>query len=373
MTRGADGSGASLTLRTGAKFTRAEVDADLRAESRPMGSELDFANAEGLTNRFLYGEDIAAGYLSADAEWGGVSINAGLRYEHTFVDGENVTADSAFTRDYGSLFPSFGVSLPLGASLGASAAYSYRINRPSYSRLNPFVRFMDPLTVQRGNTALQPEYTHNGQLSLTYDGQPFFRLAYSRTTDAINLITKQDAETGVTEGFSDNLDTYTRYGGHLFAPLSFLPRTDGYFGGMAYYQEFASELFGGDFEQGSWNFTGFANATVELPLALKLELNYWIQSGGQEGILQSGTVYGSSVGLQRKFADDQVVVGVSYEDGLFDPWDGQIRFADQHFDIVNSWETDIVMLNVTYKFGNRYLKAKERRESAARDVLDRVD
>ena len=364
--------GLSLTLRTGAKASYAEVDADLQAETRPMGTELAFENAVGLTNRFLYDERIAAAYVSADAQFGQASFNAGLRYEHTFIEGENVTSDSAFVRDYGNVFPSFGASLPIKGSLGASAAYSYRLNRPSYSRLNPFVRFMDPLTVQRGNTNLQPEYTHNAQLSLTYDGQPFFRLAYSRTTDAINLITEQDASTGVTEGYSANLDRYTRYGGHLFAPLSFIPKVDGYAGGMAYYQRYATELFGGDFDQGSWSFTGFANATVELPLDLKLELNYWISTGGQEGILQNGTVYGSSVGLERKFLDDQLVVGLSYEDGLFDPWDGRIRFQDQRFDIVNTWETDIAMLNVTYKFGNRYLKARERRESAAREVLQRA-
>ena len=361
-----------LTLTAGAKYTRADVEADLRAQTRPMGTELAFENAPGLTNLFVYGEQIAAGYASAETELGAASVRAGLRFEHTFIDGVNVTSDSAFVRDYGGWFPSFGVSLPIKGSIGVSGAYSYRIDRPNYRSLNPFVRFLDPLTVQRGNTQLQPSYVHNAQASLTYDGQPFFRVAYSRTTDAIALLTEQDAATGVTEGYDANLDDFTRYGGHLFAPLSFIPRVDGYAGGMAYYTEYESRLFGGDFRQGSWSFTGFANATVELPLELKAELNYWIQSGGQEGILQSGTVYGSSVGLERKFLDGQLTVGVSYEDGLFDPWDGRIRYQAQRFDIVNTWETDIVMVNATWKFGNRYLKGKERRESAAREVLDRA-
>ena len=362
----------SLSVKTGVKYSNADILADLQSETRLMGSELDFANAPGLTNRFLYNEDIAAGYVSADAKFGEVSLNAGLRYEYTFIDGENVTSDSSFTRNYGNVFPSFGVSLPIKGSIGATGAYSYRLNRPSYSALNPFVRFMDPLTQQRGNTMLQPEYTHNAQVGLTYDGQPFFRLAYSRTTDAISLLTEQNASTGVTEGYNANLDTYTRYGGHLFAPLSFIPKVDGYFGGMLYYNEYESDFLGGDFAQGSWEFTGFANATIDMPMDVKMELNFWLQRGGQSGILQNGMVYGSSIGLERKFLDDQLVVGVSYEDGLFDPWDGQIRYQDQRFNIVNTWETDIVMLNVTYKFGNRYLKKAERRDSAAREVLNRA-
>lgn len=370
--RSSGGRDVSLTLHTGANFTTAAVDADLRAERRPMGSEQSFVNAPGLTNRFLYNERIAAAYLSADAKLGEATLNAGLRYEHTFIDGENVTSDSAFVRDYGRIFPSFGVSLPVKGPLGATGAYSYRIDRPNYRSLNPFVRYMGPVTIQRGNTLLQPEYIHNAEVGLTYDGQPFFKLSYSRTTDAIQLVTEQIAGTAVTEAYSANLDTYTRYGGQLFAPLSFLPRTDGYIGGMAFYEDFESQFLGEEFSGAAWEFTGFANATVSLPLSLKLELNYWIQSGGQQGIIEAGTVYGSSVGLQRKFLDDRLVVAVSYEDGLFDPWEGKIRNGAQRIDVVNVWETDIAMVNVTWKFGNRYLKGQERRERAAQGMLDRA-
>lgn len=362
-----------FTLRTGAKYSYADVDADLQASRRPMNTELGYENAPNLTNRFLYQEDIAAAYLTLDAKIGELKMNAGLRYEHTFIEGENVTSDSSFQRDYGNLFPSVGLSMPVAGPIGVSTAYSYRLKRPSYGSLNPFVRYMDPLTFQRGNTLLQPEYVHNAQINLTYQGQPFFRLAYTRTNDAISLVTKQDEVTKITEGYNENLDVNTSYGGHLFAPLSFIPKVDGYMGGMAYYNRFETEFLGDNFSRGSWELTGFANATIELPLKLKAELNYWIQSGGQQGIISSGTLYGSSIGLERKFLDDMLTVSLSYEDGLFNPWDGQIRFESQRMDIINTWETDIVMLNLTYKFGNRYMKNKERRASAARDILGRAE
>ena len=362
-----------LTLRTGAKYSYADVDADLNASQRPMGTELGYINAPGLTNQFLYQESIGAAYATFDVKLGKVKMNAGLRYEHTFIEGENVTTDSTFQRDYGNFFPSFGLSTPVAGPIGISTAYSYRLRRPSYGALNPFVRYMDPLTFQRGNTLLQPEFIHNAQLNLTYEGQPFFRLAYTRTNDAISLVTEQDPGTKITEGYNDNLDVNTSYGGHLFAPLSFIPKVDGYIGGMAYYNRFETEFLGEDFTRGSWELTGFANATIELPFELKAELNYWIQSGGQQGIISSGTLYGSSIGLERKFLDDMLTVSINYEDGLFNPWDGQIRYQDQRMDIINTWETDIVMLNLRYKFGNRYMKNKQRRQSAARDILNRAE
>ncbi len=361
------------TLKAGAKYSYADVDADLQAQSRSMGTEQPFLIDVRLTNRFLYRERIAAGYVSADAKFDKVTANAGLRYERTYVDGENVTSDSAFTRDYGGWFPSFGVSAPVKGKIGASLAYSYRLNRPNYTSLNPFVRFMDPLTIQRGNTMLRPEYAHSAQFNLNYGGQPFFRLAYERTDDVISLVTEQNPITKITEAYDRNLDTYTRYGGHLFAPLSFIPKVDGHFGGMAYYDLYESNFLGGQLDQGGWSFTGFMNANVELPLKLKAEVNLWIQSGGQRGIVQNGTVYGSSFGLQRKFMDEQLTLGVSLEDALFNPFDGKIRYQEQRMNIINTWETKIAMLNVAYKFGDRYVKKAERRESAAGDVLKRAE
>lgn len=365
--------GEAIEVRSGVKYSLADVDADLRATSRPMNSEEVFTNAPGLTNRFLYDEHIAAGYVAADAELGEVRLNAGLRYEHTFVDGENVTSDSSFARDYGGVFPSFGVSLPLAGSLGATAAYSYRIDRPNYRSLNPFVRYLDPLTIQRGNTQLQPAYVHNAEVGLTFDGQPFAKLGFSRTRDAISLVTEQNAGTGATEAYDANLDVFTSYGGQLFAPLSFIPQVEGYLGGMAYYKRYESDFLDAGFDQSGWELTGFANATVSLPLKLKAEASFWLQSGGQRGIIQNGTAYGASFGLERKLLDEQLTVGVNWQDAIFDPWEGRIRYLDQQIDIVNTWETGIVMLNLSYRFGNRYLKGKERRDSAARDVLDRAN
>ncbi len=361
-----------LTLRTGLKYSLADIDADLQSGRRSSGSEGAFVNDAGISNRFLYNENIGAAYVSFDAKIGELTFNAGLRYEYTNVKANNVTIDSISNRDYDGFFPSFGISVPLTGELGINGAYSYRLRRPNYNDLNPFITYLDPLTFERGNTELTPSFTHNSQINLTYEGQPFFRLAYERTTDVITIVTEQNTVTGITEKFDDNLDSYTRYGGHLFAPLSFIPKTNGYIGGMAYYNLYESEFLGGNFDQGDWSFTGFFNATVELPLKLKAEVGGWIQSGGQEGIIQSGTLYGSSIGLERKFMDEQLRVAVSLEDPIFNPYDGRIDFQDQRIDIINSWEQPIVMLNLTYKFGNRYLKSKDRRASAARDALNRA-
>ena len=111
--------------------------------------------------------------------------------------------------------------MPFVGPLGLSLAYSYRIERPGYYDLNPFVSYLDPLTYDRGNPFLRPELTHSGQLSLTFDKQPFFNLSYDVTNDVLTEVIEQNDETGEAFQTDINLDKYIRYGGSLFFPAGF--------------------------------------------------------------------------------------------------------------------------------------------------------
>ena len=219
---------------------------------------------------------------------------------------------------------------------------------------------------------MRPEFTHNAEAGLTYDGQPFFKLAYQRTTDVITLVTEQDPQTGITEAYDLNLDTYIRYGGQLFAPLSFIPRVEGFTGVMAYYNDYRSNYLGGQLDASRWNIVAFLNAQVEMVWDLKGELNFWYAGGGQEGIIGFGPLYGSSVGVQRSWMDGQLEANLSFEDPIRRFWQGEIDYQTQQISIKNFWETRILNASINYKFGNRYLKRRESRESAGGDVLRRV-
>ncbi|NJO87306.1 MAG: TonB-dependent receptor, partial [Lewinella sp.] len=116
--------------------------------------------------------------------------------------------DSVNTLDYQKLFPSFSLNMPLAGKLGLALAYSYRIERPDYYDLNPFVSFLDPFTFNKGNPFLRPELVHSGSISLTFDKQPFFNLSYDQTNDVISEITQQDDATAIAFQTTVNLDRY---------------------------------------------------------------------------------------------------------------------------------------------------------------------
>jgi len=360
-----------IQIETGAKYSYAEVDNTLNAFLRSEAGnpwEVD----EGNTNQFIYQENILAGYVSGSYKKDKFSLNAGVRYERTISEGYNVTIDSLNKLNYGSFFPSLGISGPITSSLSWNGSYSYRINRPRYKSLNPFIYYLDPLTFEKGNPFLNPEYIHTGKVGLTFDGQPFFSLEYQHTNGAIQLVTTQDDDTGITTAFDENFDQLRRYGGSLFFPLSFIPKTDGFGGVMAYYNEYSTDYLDGQFDQGRWNIVAFLNAQVELPWELKGEVNVWWVSGGQEGLIQYEAMYGSSIGIQRKFLNDQLVIGLEWDDPIYKYWNGNLNYQNMDIDIESQWDTRDVNLNITYKFGNRYMKNRNNRKRASEDLEKRA-
>ncbi|MGB3800698.1 MAG: outer membrane beta-barrel protein, partial [Lewinella sp.] len=296
--------GDNLFFTAGAKVSRAELDNELLARVDVNGDmEID----DNLSNRFLYEEDIRAAYSELAWEKGDWSAKAGLRYEHTRMEGYNVTIDSLNVRDFGQLFPSLSVSAPLAGPLGVSLAYSYRIERPSYYDLDPFISYLDPLTYEKGNPFLQPELIHSGQLSVTYEKQPFLNLSYDQTNDILSDVTQQDQESGVTFQTTVNLDRYIRYGGSLFFPLDWIAKSvSGYGGAMLYYNDYTSNFLGGTLDQDQWSVTGFLQADVRLPHGWKFQVNGWYQGAGLDGIIRHRPMYGMDAGLQKDFFDDRV-------------------------------------------------------------------
>ena len=362
--------GKQFSFRAGAKVSRAELDNELDARLRSGGEFVVDAN---LSNRFLYDEDITAAYTSLGWEKGEYSANLGLRYERTKMEGYNATVDSFNTRTFAQLFPSLSVSAPAFGPIGVALAYSYRIERPSYYDLNPFIGYLDPLTFQKGNPFLRPELIHSAQFSVTYEKQPFFNLSYDYTSDVISDVTEQDVESGAAFQTTVNLDRFVRYGGSLFAPLDPLSKLIGGYAGITlYYNDYSSDYLGGQLDQDQWTLNGFVQITASLPMEWKGEVSGWYQGKGVDGITRNNAFYGVSAGLERDFLDDRLNLVLSADGIIQKFFTGTIRYQEQNLDIVSTWEAPVFTAKATYKFGSRFLKQGERRKSSASEERGRL-
>lgn len=362
-----------FAVEAGLKYSAARLDNELDASL--LDSNGVWRNDVGLSNHYLYDEDIYAAYGQLRYQSDKFEAVLGLRYEKTQAIGNNLTIDSLNNLNYGKLFPSLSVSVPINDVLGVAMAYSYRIERPDYYDLNPFIGYLDPLTFEKGNPFLRPELIHSGSVSLTYEKQPFFNLSYEQTNDVISQVTQQDDETGVAFQTTVNLDKYRRYGGQLFVPLDFIAKPiSGFAGVMGYYNSYTSDYLGGDLDNSRFSWTGFAQVNVNLPSDWKLEVTGWYQGAGvDEGIITNKPLYGVDAGIQKKFFDDRLNVQISGDGIIQKFFTGNVDYQNQKIQVISYWEAPVFNCRVTYSFGNRFLKKKDSIKSSGSEVRERAN
>jgi hypothetical protein len=144
------------------------------------------------SNHFIYNENINAGYINLSRETQKLSMQAGLRVEHTGSNGHQMgnvmKADSTFDRQYLSFFPTVYLSYKFDTTATHQIGLNYgrRIDRPYYQDLNPFISPIDKFTYYTGNPFLKPSFTQSVQLSHTYKNKVTTSLSYSKSKDDVN-------------------------------------------------------------------------------------------------------------------------------------------------------------------------------------------
>ncbi len=317
-------------ITSGLKYSYANVDSDLQAF---IENNNTFSNNTALSNHFIFNEKIYAAYLMQNFNSEKISFNAGLRYEHSISEGYSVTIDTTNDRTISKLFPSAGITIPISKKLGTNLAYSYRIQRPSYNTLNPFISYLDPYTFEKGNTDLKPELTHSGKFSLTYESQPFFNLEYSKTSDVLMFVTQQDDNSGVSFATTVNLEQLEKYGASLFFPLDFIPHLEGYGGIMTNYQKYEAPYLDEIYNKEKFNYTLFIEASSEITKTFKVEASAWYTSSNLEGIMESNGLYGVSFGARKTFFDNRLTISTSIDDAFYEFWTANITYSNMDVDL----------------------------------------
>jgi outer membrane receptor protein involved in Fe transport len=173
------------TLEAGFKISYVKTDNDAQYTKFNGGSntwDVDTSRS----NRFIYKENINAAYINIQKQLKKWGLQVGLRAEQTIADGNQVTKTIAFHKNYTKLFPTTYLSYNLNDKNTFSLSYGRRIERPGYQSLNPFQYQLDRYTYQQGNPNLQPQFSHNIELSYNYKGQLNVSVNYTTISDIIN-------------------------------------------------------------------------------------------------------------------------------------------------------------------------------------------
>jgi len=182
----------SSKLETGLKLSHVKTDNDAVYDSIQNGLIIHDHNR---TNHFVYSENISAAYANYNTVISKkLSGQFGLRLEHTVSKGNQLTTSQAFERNYTSLFPTAYLQYKADDKNNFVLNYGRRIRRPDYGSLNPFIRFIDRYTYNKGNPNLRPQFSDNMELSYSYRNFLTATLNYSAINNIIQNVIEQQGQ-----------------------------------------------------------------------------------------------------------------------------------------------------------------------------------
>ncbi len=332
-----------------------------------------------LSNRFEYTENINALYAQFNRQLNEkTSLQAGLRLEHTHSIGdltsEQENENDRVDRDYVNVFPSAGLSYQLNPKNSLRLGYSYRIDRPRYQDLNPFEFRLDELTFQKGNPFLQPQYTHNVELTHTFNYRFNTTLSYAYTTDLMTQLT--DTLSGNRAFISQqNLDNQQVISLNISAPFN-ITKWWSVFANASVYNT-ANK---GNFAEGKTvniertSFSTYQQHTFTLSKALTFEVSGWYNSPGiWGGNFASDAMWAMDAGISAKVMQGRGRFKVSLSDiFVTQRWRGVNQFGDLWMDASGGWESRQLRCNFSYNIGNQEVKQARRRQTGIEDEKKRV-
>lgn len=364
----------NFKFSAGSRFADVGTNNDLESYIENNSGGFDFVDEE--SSRFIIDETIFALYSKIDASFGKWSFSGGLRYEDSktngsatyMEDGEMVT--EVQSRPIEKIFPSASLSRKFNDILGASLSYSYRIQRPSYNSLNSFQTFLDPFSASEGNPRLAPSFTNNYQFNLTYEGQPFFTIGYSKTDDVIFQLIKQDNETAQIRQQEVNVENNSNWNFRLFAPLNFIQKNiEGYTGIIVTNTDYQSSTYGIDLNK--WNMYWFIQASYKLPWDINFEMSGNYGTGALEEQIDVDWLAELDFSFGKKFLDDKLKVNLGFNKMLNRGFVGNIDYGNGIAAVESNGSRQNIQLRMVYSFGSKFGKKKSNRE-INRDEENRI-
>ncbi len=346
-----------LSFEAGWKSSFVKSDNDVRYDTISGGN---WAIDQGTTNHFIYKEQIHAGYINYKQSFGFIDVQAGLRAEHTYAEGNQVTMQATVKRNYTQLFPSLFLKKNIGEAHTVQLSYSRRIDRPDYYDLNPFRFFRDPFIFYEGNPYLQPELTHSVEGGYSFRSKHMISFFYSTTSDVIVDAITQIDNTNTTILRSENLSTRKNYGLSLTSSVKLTRWWDSSSFLNLYRNEFSGEQNETNVATGIWSYTINSQHSLKLKKGLSSEFSFQYNSRSIYSTFERKDFFVVSAGIQKKLFSDKAIVKLAVND-IFK---SRRFYRTMQFNNINMKENinlDSRILNVsfTYNFGDQSQSARK--------------
>jgi outer membrane receptor protein involved in Fe transport len=360
-------------LETGAKGTFSRLDNEVVVERLFYdGWNRDFR----FSQKIDMAENILATYANFHFKpFTTSTVQAGLRWEHTYTNINSPEQKNLVLRDYHNLFPSVSLAQELNANHTIQFSYSRRITRPTFNNLAPFVSFKDPYSFWSGNTALKPTTIDALQASYQFKKIYLLSLQASYDKNAMNWLVRLDPETNKQEVYIANIDQTKAYSLNLSLPVTVTPWWQMQ-NTLAVLWQQNNTMYEGTLIKLNGRY-GRINSTQNfmLPLDFTFELTGNYQTKALFGIFQQNDIGSLNLGIQKKLEKDGGTFNLSISD-IF--WTSRFRiklaYPSVNLDQVFFYEHEPRVVRLTYSrnFGSKNLKAAIKRKTGSEEERNRV-
>jgi len=348
-----------LRIETGVKYSDITNKSDMQYYN--MAGD-DFVRHPGRCNQFNYGERTLAGYVSARKKLDEhLDIQAGLRYEHTYVKGVTPHSDTEDVKtDYGKLFPTVYITYKPGSAHNFYLNYARRINRPYFRAVNPFKWYTNPNNVDEGNPALRPSFSDNIELGYMF-----------RALSVMAYYQKEDDAYGQILYVADNNTTYSTYQNiynnrQLGVNINYSLNVTGWWNVQVagnYVYNKSDIKAEGYVAQNGHSFDYKINNTISFDKDRHFQLfvNYMQNLPYRVGVTYDKSYANFSVGLKCAFMDNNLVLNL-YGNDLFrqDLVKKEKISATNRQTFNNYYDSRYFRVSLVYKWGNRKLKVHKK-------------
>ncbi|WP_439516501.1 outer membrane beta-barrel protein [Sediminibacterium sp.] len=329
------------------------------------------------SNEFTYTERIAAGYISFSKSYKNFGLKGGFRIEQTNTNGVSSTLSAVNRNSYINIFPSLFMNYRAGQDLNINFAFSRRIERPSFWRLNPFEYFVTPYTSMKGNPYLRPAYPLQLQLSLLYKQRTSLSFFYFNTANFFTNITNQSNDSKTLQDIQVNLNRSISYGFNLLTPITVVKdfyTVDALLQGQ--FQDESSSYLDSSFR--NRNFNLYSSITNRLVLSkqkdIRAEFTFWHTSPTVQGIFSVKGQSDLSASLRFPILKRNGTLAFSFGD-IFrtQRYIIDVNYRNQRNGFIERRDTKFGAVSVIYRFGNkRTFKPKSKKDSGIEDETRRL-
>jgi iron complex outermembrane recepter protein len=288
-----------------------------------------------------------------------------------------VVKDSAFKREYGSLFPTGFVSFQADSNNTFTFRVGRRIDRPAFHTLNPFVVTLNKYTYETGNPFIKPQYTWNFQLAHSYKQMLTTEVSYSYLRDYFSQIFIID---GNSSNINKNIILYTRGNVGSFQNFGItetfqLPVTNWW--NLTAVAVFNHKIIKGvvwaPLEAHISQLNVSINNQFQFKKGWAVEVSGYYQTKSQIDLQEWLTPQGElDLGVSKQILKNKGTLRLSIRDiTYFQNYSGYSTFQNAYEPFEVKWDSRVVRLSFSWRFG-KAMKPVKRSEGGATDEINRA-